>query len=176
LVEMPSPHLRHQKLYRALVRFLERWLENGGHGLLYYQPVDLRISGYRSLIPDLSYFQSNDPHAVEHESGNYLTAAPDLVVEIISPSTEKSDRVYKFRVYAEIGVRYYWIIDPLARVFQAFKLENGSYQFEANLADEGEFAPELFPNLVLPMPEIFGPPEPIDPETLETNEVDERNR
>ena len=154
---MPSPTPRHQDLYRALVKFIENWIDAGGHGLLYYQPVDLKIDAYRTLIPDLLYYATNDRSAVVSENGKYLSAVPDLVVEIISPSSQNTDRTYKFEIYAEIGVKYYWTIDPEFWIFQAFRLVDGEYRFEASLSDEGEFAPEAFAGLKIPMAQLFGP-------------------
>ena len=154
---MPSPTLRHQKLLRRLTKFIEAWIDGGRQGLLYYQPADLKIDSYRTLIPDLTYYATSDEAAVESENGKYLTAVPDLVVEIISPSSQNTDRFYKFDVYAEIGVKYYWTIDPEYWIFQAFRLVEGEYRFEASLSDEGEFAPEIFAGLKIPMAQLFGP-------------------
>ncbi len=154
---MPSPTPRHQELYRALVKFIEAWLDGGGQGLLYYQPVDLKIDNYRTLIPDLLYYATNDRSAVVSANGKYLSAVPDLVVEIVSPSSQNTDRFYKFDVYAEIGVPYYWTIDPEFWIFQAFRLIEGEYRFEASLSDEGEFAPAVFPGLTISMAQLFGP-------------------
>ena len=53
--------------------------------------------------------------------------APDLIVEILSPSTERTDRVIKFRKYQEAGVREYWILDPKLNSLQTNVLSNGSY-------------------------------------------------
>ena len=154
---MPSPTPRHQELYLRLLLFIQHWIDGGGSGLIYPQPVDLKIDNYRTLIPDLLYYATNDRSAVVSENGKYLRAVPDLVVEIISPSSQNTDRFYKFDVYAEIGVNYYWTIDPEFWIFQAFRLVDGKYQFEASLSDEGEFAPELFVGLKIPMAELFGP-------------------
>ena len=154
---MPSPTARHQKIYRRLVKFIEAWLDSGGQGLIYLQPIDLKIDNYRTLIPDLTYYATNDESAVESENGKYLRAIPDLVVEIVSPSSQNTDRFYKFEVYAEIGVPYYWTIDPEFWIFQAFRLVEGEYRFEASLSDEGEFAPAIFPGLKIPMAQLFGP-------------------
>ncbi len=153
---MPSPSLRHQKIYRRLLKFIEAWIDGGGKGLIYPQPVDLKIDNYRTLIPDLIYYLTNYEATVESENGNYLIAVPNLVVEIVSPSSQRTDRYYKFDVYAEIGVKYYWTIDPEFWIFQAFHLVEGEYRFEASLSDEGEFAPELFEGLKIPMAQLFG--------------------
>ncbi len=152
----PSPTPRHQELYRALVKFIERWIDSGGQGLLYYQPVDLKIDDYNVLIPDLIYYATNDIASLKSENGKYLSAVPDLVVEIVSPSSQRTDRYQKFDTYAEIGVKYYWTIDSEFWIFQAFRLDEGEYRFEASLSDEGEFTPAVFPGLTLPMAQLFG--------------------
>ncbi len=154
---MPSPSLCRQKIYLRLLLFIQQWMTSGGDGLLYPQPVDLKIDNYRTLIPDLIYYATNEEASVESENGKYLTGMPDLIVEIVSPSSQNTDRFYKFDVYAEIGVKYYWTIDPEYWIFQAFRLVDSEYRFEASLSDEGEFAPEVFPGLKIPMAQLFGP-------------------
>ena len=54
--------------------------------------------------------------------------APDLVIEILSPSTQRHDRVTKFNLYQRAGVREYWIVDPANPSVQSFILENGGYK------------------------------------------------
>lgn len=53
--------------------------------------------------------------------------APDLVMEILSPTTQRHDRVTKFNLYQQAGVREYWIIDPAGKSVQVFVLEDGRY-------------------------------------------------
>ena len=53
--------------------------------------------------------------------------APDLVVEVLSPSTQRHDRLTKYNLYQRAGVREYWIVDPAARSIQSFVLEDGHY-------------------------------------------------
>ena len=53
--------------------------------------------------------------------------APDMVVEILSPSTRRHDRVIKYRLYQRAGVREYWIVDPDNKTVQVFRLEDGRY-------------------------------------------------
>jgi Uma2 family endonuclease len=65
--------------------------------------------------------------------------APDLVIEIISPSTAKYDRILTFRKYQNAGVREYWIVDPELKTAQVCVLENGRYVM--TIFDETEKAP-----------------------------------
>ena len=66
---------------------------------------------------------------------------PDLVIEVVSPSTAKYDRVYKFRKYQKAGVKEYWIVDPDEKSVQVCVLENGNYVM--SVYDETETAPVL---------------------------------
>ena len=53
--------------------------------------------------------------------------APDLIVEVLSPSSLRHDRLIKYNLYQRAGVREYWIVDPSARSVQSFVLEDGHY-------------------------------------------------
>ena len=59
--------------------------------------------------------------------GKICRGAPDLVIEIISPSSARMDRVYKYRKYQQAGVREYWIVDPEANFVQTGVLKGGEY-------------------------------------------------
>lgn len=153
--EMPSPSLSHQKVYLALLTSIIAWKAAGGHGLIYPQPVDLVVSDSLVFVPDLAYFATDDAASVERSDDRCLIAPPDLIVEIVSPSTESHDRVTKYRAYAEFGVCHYWIIDPEAQILHAFALREGHYAEEAVLKSDEEFRPNLFPGLVLSLDTLF---------------------
>lgn len=53
--------------------------------------------------------------------------APDFIIEVLSPSTQRHDRVTKFNLYLSAGVREYWIVDPVSKDVQSFVLEDGHY-------------------------------------------------
>ncbi|MEN0109414.1 MAG: Uma2 family endonuclease [Planctomycetota bacterium] len=121
----PAPITLHQ-----IVSFeLSTWIaglrrRTGGQALT--APIDLRLADHTILQPDLLYFGRERRQPL----GARLTALPDLVIEILSPSTSSRDRVHKARLYAEHGVREYWIVDPAGRVFDFFVLVDGRYQLQ----------------------------------------------
>jgi len=79
---------------------------------------------------------------------------PDFVIEIISPSTAKYDRVYKLRKYEKAGVREYWIVDPETKSVQVYTLENG--RFLASGYDEIEKAPvSIFEGCEIDLQAVF---------------------
>jgi Uma2 family endonuclease len=78
-----------------------------------------------------------------------IEGAPELVVEVLSPSTAKYDRVKKGNRYAALGIQNYWILDPEERRLECFRLVDGTFQLAA-VADDGQRldAPH-FPGLVI---------------------------
>ncbi len=105
----PAPTFRHQRVSLRLLVALDRILEQPGHGVVVPAPfgVEFPATG-EGVQPDL-LFVSNDRRGLITDAG--LTGAPDLLVEILSPSTASRDRGLKLRLYERQGVREYWIFD-----------------------------------------------------------------
>lgn len=157
LVEMTAPKLKHQKVLQRLSFLLEAFAREHSAGTIYLAPHDLYISETKFFEPDLSFVAAPRflQERIEREDGACLVAPPDLIVEILSESTGRNDRVLKFNAYAAFGVRYYWIIDPDARTLHAHVLENGRYAVEFALTAADTFAPSLFPGLQIPLHTLF---------------------
>ncbi|MYD34475.1 MAG: Uma2 family endonuclease [Acidimicrobiales bacterium] len=105
----PAPTFRHQRVGHRLGKALDEVLEQPGHGVVVPAPfgVEFPATG-EGVQPDL-LFVSNERRGLIANAG--LTGAPDLVVEILSPSTASRDRGLKLRLYERQGVREYWIVD-----------------------------------------------------------------
>lgn len=157
LVEMTAPKLMHQVVLGHLYLSVGLFVRERDLGQLYMAPHDLYISETRFFEPDLSFVRKERFTTEQMIGGNgaCLIAPPDLVVEIISTSTGRNDRVLKFNAYAAFGVTYYWIIDPEEQTLHAFSLNQGRYVAEAALTAEDTFAPTLFPGLQIPLAQLF---------------------
>lgn len=106
----PAPATRHQRISKRLQQALMRILEHAGHGEMFYAPCLVAFPGTGDRVqPDL-LFVSNERRGIITEK--QMLGAPDLVVEILSPSTAHRDRGIKLDLYARSGVRQYWIVDP----------------------------------------------------------------
>jgi len=93
--------------------------------------------------------------ADKFEAGQMRFPAPDLIVEILSPSTEARDRGVKFTDYAAHGVREYWIIDPVAQVLEQYLLlETGEYDL-ALKSDSGSVKSTAIPGFEIPIRAVF---------------------
>jgi Uma2 family endonuclease len=154
LVEVEVPTATHESIVLALGSFLRAWARAGHGGRALASGYKVRISEKRGVMPDVQFFrQGND--AVSEQDKALAVGRPDLVVEIVSPSSTRHDRVTKLRWYAQIGVPEYWIVDGAARTLERLVLNDGVYTIAASLADAEVFRPESFEGLVIPLAEVW---------------------
>ncbi len=85
------------------------------------------------VVPDLAGWRRE--RMPEFPDTAYVTLAPDWVCEVLSPSTRKLDLCGKRSVYAREGVAHLWLVDPLARLLEAFELRDGQWALTATAAD-----------------------------------------
>jgi len=123
---MGAPTTTHQRLVAALYRDVFAALPEGGPCEAFFAPVDVLLPRHPAdsddevdtvVQPDLIVVC--DPSKVRDK---FVRGAPDLVVEILSPSTSGKDQREKYRVYEESGVREYWIVDPAGKWFERYEL------------------------------------------------------
>ena len=117
----PAPSVRHQMISQRLNLELVRILQMGGHGHVLYAPLGVHFPATgEGVQPDLMF--------VSHErrgilAPDELRGPPDLVVEILSPSTAARDRDLKRVLYERQGVAEYWIVDPDARAVEVWRFD-----------------------------------------------------
>ncbi len=119
-----APSFRHQRISFRLSLALYRLLEEPGLGLLCPAPVGVEIPGTEEgLQPDLVFVSSERLHII---GDDWIRGAPDLVVEILSPSTSERDRGLKRKLYQRHGVKEYWIVDPEAERVEVWNFAGGA--------------------------------------------------
>jgi Uma2 family endonuclease len=84
-----------------------------------------------------------------------VAGAPDLAIEIVSPSSKKTDRAVKSAAYADSGISWYWIVDPDERTVEEFRLETGQYHLVRKWEETQVFEPKLFPGLTVDLERLF---------------------
>jgi Uma2 family endonuclease len=85
------------------------------------QDVDWKVDDNTVLRPDLAV-------VCEPLVDDYIVSPPSIIFEILSPSSGHRDRIIKHEIYEEQGVKYYIIVDPIAKTYQAYQLVNGKYE------------------------------------------------
>ena len=155
LVEVEVPTAQHEDIVGWLCFFLRTWTEAGHGGRVRASGYKVRISERRGLMPDVQLYRRDNDAGTGQPQG-LERGRPDLVVEIVSPSSSRHDRVTKLRSYAQLGVPEYWLVDPQARTLERLVLRDAIYGIAASLAEEEIFRPESFEGLEIPLAKLWG--------------------
>jgi Uma2 family endonuclease len=148
----PAPSRGHQDLSGCLYRLLYDAAQASNAGKVYYAPVDVRLSVYDVVQPDL-VFIARDRLAIWGD-GQYIGGAPDLVVEIVSPSSRRSDLVRKAALFAKAGIAEYWTVDSDRRSLTIGVLREGRYEPVAPDA-KGRQHSTILPGAMVDPEELF---------------------
>ncbi len=153
LIVTPAPRLRHQDVVMRVSARLFAWVEEHG-GKVYPAPTDVYFDDRTVLKPDVLLVRSE--HAAKLTE-KFVRSAPDVVVEVSSPSTRRLELVRKREVYERFGVPEYWYVDLDADRIEVHRLESGRYP-APRLLRRGETleSPEV-PGLSLPVDDVLGP-------------------
>jgi Uma2 family endonuclease len=155
LVEVEVPTFDHEEAVAVLLYFLRAWIEAGSGGRVVGSGYKVRVSDRRGVMPDLQFYRGGNDAPVAQRQG-LAAGRPDLVAEVVSPSSRRYDRVTKLLWYAELGVAEYWIVDPEARTLERLVLRDGAYVIAASLEGDDVFRPESFAGLAIPLRKLWG--------------------
>jgi Uma2 family endonuclease len=154
LVEVEVPTADHEEIVGWLCFYLRSWAEAGHGGRVRASGYKVRISERRGVMPDVQFYrQDNDASAGQQQGLEH--GHPDLVIEIVSPSSERYDRVTKLRWYAQLGVPEYWLVNPQARTFECLVLQGGVYTIATSAAGDETCRPGSFEGLAIPLAKLW---------------------
>lgn len=157
----PAPNVKHQRLSMTLSGQLFNHFRHQACQV-FAAPFDVRLYDRRQSIlanqdiftvvqPDLCVIC--DPAKLDEQGCN---GAPDWIIEIVSKSSSKRDAQIKHALYAESGVKEYWLVFPYESIIQQFVLnDQGQYQLRCSFADDDMATSHLFPDLSIDLSELF---------------------
>jgi Uma2 family endonuclease len=153
LLMNPAPSPIHQFIVRELITALTNFLHQHSLGEVFPAPTDVLIPGQAEPVqPDLVFVAAERMDIVTHRA---IEGAPDLVVEVLSPSNWLDDRRTKFALYAEVGVREYWIVAPDERTVEVFSLREGRYALINRYGQDETLQSNLLPGFEVAVRDIF---------------------
>jgi Uma2 family endonuclease len=156
-VVTPSPAIPHQVILWNLAELLAPYLRANPIGTALTGPLDVKFSLFTVLVPDLVYFTADRFARVVNEK--HAIAAPDLVVEVLSPGTRRRDKGRKRAVYDREGAQEYWIVDPEARSITVLRRPREGAGLTdvttATAAAADVLASPLFPGLRISLRDVF---------------------
>ena len=152
LIMTPSPNSLHQMISGNLFEMIRKVAKEKCGGTVLYSPIDVYLDEENVFQPDI-VFISKERSAIIKEDG--IHGAPDIVIEILSPSTAYYDMKKKFRVYERCGVREYWIVDPGMKGVEIFALtDKGEFALSLKVYEKGTVASAVL-TLEIPLQTIF---------------------
>lgn len=151
----PSPSTKHQRISGRLFVLLTEVLEGKGCEV-FSAPYDIELKKPETqetqiVVPDISVICEKSGFSEARYTG-----VPDLIIEIISPSNQSHDLVYKLNLYEQYGVKEYWIVNPLLNHIQIFFLdEEGKYTQIDAAKDTGIVQSSLFEEFRVDVEKLF---------------------
>lgn len=156
----PAPNVLHQKVSMRLTELLLPAF-NDKPCNLFSAPFDVRLYDSKKskrnedvftvVQPDLCLIC--DPNKLDEHGA---IAAPELVIEILSPGNSKKEMKYKFDLYEEAGVLEYWIVDPVYKTVLVYALENEKFVGQHPLIEDDKIVSRLFPEMDFELKGVFG--------------------
>ena len=146
----PSPSPAHQRISRRLQRQLEDFFHDRSIGEVFDAPIDLILTNQDVLVPDLLVVTQR-----QHITKRGIEGPPLVVVEILSPSTQRQDRGTKARRYAELGVEHYWIVDPVKKRFECHRLAGDAFRLLIDAEGKTELAHPDWNGLVIDLTALW---------------------
>ncbi len=153
LIKEPSPSVIHQRTSRKLQRILEDYFEKvDPEGEVFDAPLDVTPLDFNVIQPDLFYVSGEQQLIVKEAR---IDGSPLLVVEIMSPSSARKDRLQKMRIYQKAEVKHYWLVDPQQKTLECFALHDGLYALVASGMEEEIVEHPNFPGLSIPLKSLW---------------------
>jgi Uma2 family endonuclease len=133
---------------------LEKFLEQKPIGEVFFAPLDVILDEYNAPQPDV-FFVCKDKKYILDEVEQVVIGTPDIIVEVLSPGTGKHDRILKKKIYERSGVSEYWIVDPLYRSIEIYKLAEDTYELADFVEASGTVKSTVLEGFELPLDQIF---------------------
>ncbi len=151
LIMTPSPSWKHQQVAGKLEMRLRLFVEQHRLGRVADAPLDV-VMGEDVVQPDILFISRRRSEVIREQE---VRGAPDLVVEVLSPSTGKRDRTYKKTLYARLGVREYWLVDPAGEAVEVLVAEGEGFR-QFGLYGKGEtLRSSILEGLEIRLEEVF---------------------
>ena len=153
----PSPITKHQVVSMNLTRAFNFWLRRHPRGYLFAAPFDVVFSNLDVVEPDLLYISRERTGIL---TDKHVRGAPDLVIEILSPGTRKTDELIKRKLYERFGVGEYWVVDPELDTIKIYRHVEEAFERISELSVEHQdvLTTPLLPDFSVTLAELFASP------------------
>ena len=152
LIMVPAPNMDHQDIVTNLGTALSVFVKEQKLGRLYFAPTDVLLSDTDVVQPDLIFVSKEREHV---RTPANIQGAPDLVVEILSPSSATRDWRDKRELYARHGVKEYWVVDPSNKIVSIMLLQDGVLEIKGAYVAGDRVASSTLEGFSVALDDIF---------------------
>jgi len=152
LIMTPSPVPYHQWLSKNIEFELEKFVREKELGKVFYAPCDIYLDNENVLQPDILFISKQRLNIIGEKN---IQGAPDLVIEILSESTAYIDMVKKKKLYAQFGVKEYWILDPGEKTAETYTPKNALFVLTKRFTEKDVLESPLLPGLKIKLSHVF---------------------
>ncbi len=152
LLMVPAPSTSHQSVSRNLEFLIWNYVKQKDLGKVFYAPTDVVLDDDEVFQPDIVFIKSENLHIIGKDA---IKGVPDLIVEIVSPSSTFYDTVEKKNVYEKYGVKEYWLVFPDERVIEIFILGKEGYVEFCKSKKKGIVTSSILEGLEIDSKDVF---------------------
>ena len=152
IVKKQAPSPQHQKAVLKLSKIMDDYSIEKELGDVYISPIDVFFDRHNNTQPDVLFIKKDRNFIITKDG---IQGHPDLIVEVLSPSTFRNDRTDKKDLYLRFGVSEYWIVDPKNQSIEVYCLENDAYKMVFFAIETGEIESKVLEGLKFEVSKIF---------------------
>jgi Uma2 family endonuclease len=152
IITIPSPDIAHQEISGRLVFELHKLVHDKGIGEVFHAPTDVYFSETNTFQPDILYITKDRIDIIKESR---IEGAPDLVIEILSPTTGYYDLVHKKNTYESSGVKEYWLVDPVEKTIEVLGNSRDGFVVHTRAKGEGTVTSNLVAGFSVDLRTLF---------------------
>ena len=152
LILVGSPNTDHQTASMKIGYRMFSFVEENDLGWFFHAPFDVLFTDTDVVQPDLLFISKDREHIITPAN---IQGAPDLIVEILSPSSVRRDWYHKRELYASHGVREYWIVDPVHQIVSVMLPQDGELEINGTYTEGDTITSSTLEGFSISLDEIF---------------------
>jgi Uma2 family endonuclease len=151
IIMSPSPNFAHQRLVIKISIMLENYVSLNNLGVVNISPIDVFLKEDEVYQPGIIFISKGRENII----GENVKGAPDLIVEVLSPSNAYYDLTHKKNVYEETGVKEFWVVDPDGKSIEIYENVKSTFILFSKAKSKGAANSKIFPGLKIELEKLF---------------------
>lgn len=152
LIMVPAPTTIHQTVCFNIEYELRTYVKKVELGKVFHSPIDVKLTKENVVQPDVLFISREREQIITKMN---ISGAPDLVIEILSPSTAYTDLIQKKELYEQFEVKEYWIVDPLKERVEIYFNENRQFNLHQKTEQRGQIKSKLLEGFEMDIKTVF---------------------